>query len=142
MEGVYKYVTQLANAQRRLIDRLARDRAYSGAQGKVIHYLFENKDRTVYQKDIERDFGMRPSTATELIKSLEEMKLISRIPDRKDGRYKEIVLMKEAQELREKVSEDMHELETRMVKGLDEDELILWVKITSRMLENLKEEEK
>lgn len=142
MESIYKYVTQLANAQRRLIDKLAKKRAYSGTQGKVMHYLFENSENTVYQKDIERDFGMRPSTATELIKSLEEMKLISRIPDRKDGRYKEIVLMKEAQKLREEVSEDMHELETRMVKGLDEDELILWVKITSRMLENLKEEEK
>ena len=79
MEGVYKYVTQLANAQRRLIDRLARDRAYSGAQGKVIHYLFENKDRTVYQKDIERDFGVRPATATELIKTLEKMEMINQV---------------------------------------------------------------
>ena len=140
MEGVYKYVTQLANAQRRLIDRLARDRAYSGAQGKVIHYLFENKDRIVYQKDIERDFGVRPATATELIKTLEKMEMIRRIPSSKDGRYKEIVLTENADVLKQTVSGDMHELESCMTKGIEEDQLRLWAEITGKMLENLGEE--
>ena len=140
MESVYKYVTQLANAQRRFIDKLAKKRPYSSAQGKVIHYLFENRNKTVYQKDIERDFGIRPATATELINSLEKMELIRRIPSIKDGRYKELVLTDNAEKLRDAVSEDMSELEKSMTMGLTEEDLLLWAKITSVILENLKEE--
>ena len=140
MESVYKYVTQLANAQRRFIDKLAKKRPYSSAQGKVIHYLFENRNNTVYQKDIERDFGIRPATATELINSLEKMELIRRIPSIKDGRYKELVLTDNAEKLRDAVSEDMSELEKSMTMGLTEEDLLLWTKITSVILENLKEE--
>ena len=140
MESVYKYVTQLANAQRRFIDKLAKKRPYSSAQGKVIHYLFENRNNTVYQKDIERDFGIRPATATELINSLEKMELIRRIPSIKDGRYKELVLTDNAEKLRDAVSEEMSELEKSMTMGLTEEDLLLWAKITSVILENLKEE--
>ena len=37
---IYKYISQLSNMQRRLIDRLAKDKDYSGTEGKLIHYLF------------------------------------------------------------------------------------------------------
>ena len=50
---IYKYISQLSNMQRRLIDRLAKDKDYSGTEGKLIHYLFENRDKTVYQKNID-----------------------------------------------------------------------------------------
>ena len=56
---VYKYISQLANMQRRLIDRLAKDKSYSGTEGKLIHFLFENSDKTVFQKNIESVFGLR-----------------------------------------------------------------------------------
>ncbi len=138
LESIYKYVTQLANAQRRLIERLAKEKTYSGTQGKVIHYLFANKENTVYQKHIERDFGMRASTATELIHSLEKMEMVRRVPSKKDGRYKEILLTEKAITLRDDVSADMNELEQRMKKNLSDEELLLWVKVTCKMLDNLK----
>lgn len=140
LKGIYKYVTQLANAQRRLIDRLAKERAYSGTQGKVIHYLFEHRDKTVYQKDIERDFGMRPATATELIKTLEKLELVRRIPGEKDARFKEIILTEKAENLQKSVSDDMEWLERCMMKGLSEEELALWEKVTLKMMDNMREE--
>ena len=140
MKGIYKYVTQLANAQRRLIDRLAKERAYSGTQGKVIHYLFEHRDKTVYQKDIERDFGMRPATATELIKTLEKLELVRRIPGEKDTRFKEIILTEKAENLQKSVSDDMEWLERCMMKGLSEEELAVWEKVTLKMMDNMREE--
>ena len=92
MNSVYKYVTQLANSQRRFIDSLAVDKEYSGAQGKIIHYLFTHEDTVVYQKDIEKDFGLRAPTATELLKTLMKKELIQKVPSEKDARLKEIVL--------------------------------------------------
>ena len=48
---IYKYISQLANSQRRLIDRLAKGKGYSGTEGKIIHFLFENK--TMLNKIVE-----------------------------------------------------------------------------------------
>lgn len=54
----------------------------SGAQGNILNYiLVESQNRSVYQKDIEQEFGLRPSTATETLKSLEKNGLIKRETD-------------------------------------------------------------
>ena len=57
----------------------------------------ESRQRSVYQKEIEKEFGLRPSTATEALKLLEEKGLICRIPEEKDGRYKRIVFTPKAE---------------------------------------------
>jgi DNA-binding MarR family transcriptional regulator len=134
---VYKYISQLANGQRRLIDSLATNKAYSGAQGKVIHYLFNNKGKTVYQKEIEKSFGLRASTATELIKSLEKMGVIKRVPSKEDARFKEIILTEKADEYKEDVRHDMEMLEEKLTSKISKEELNYWVVITNKMLANL-----
>lgn len=134
---VYKYISQLANGQRRLIDCLATNKTYSGAQGKVIHYLFNNKDKKVYQKEIEKSFGLRASTATELIKSLEKMGLIKRVNSKEDARFKEIILTEKADEYKEDVCNDMELLEEKLTSKISKEELDCWLVITNKMLANL-----
>ena len=59
------------------------------AQGKILNYvLVESEAHSVYQKDLEREFGLRPSTVTEMLNALEQKKLIQRVSDECDGRYK------------------------------------------------------
>ena len=134
---VYKYISQLANGQRRLIDSLATNKEYSGAQCKVIHYLFNNNDKTVYQKEIEKSFGLRASTATEIIKSLEKMAVIKRVPSKEDARFKEIILTEKADEYKEDVCHDIEMLEEKLTSGISKEELDCWLVITNRMLANL-----
>ena len=138
MDPVYKLVSQLANSQRRVIDRLAKDKPYSGTQGKVIHYLYENDNRDVYQKDIEKVFGLRAATATELINSLEEEGWLMRVPSEKDRRIKNIVLTPQSKELKDSVFSDIETLEKRLTLSINDNELTQWIKITNRMIENLK----
>ena len=138
MEPVYKYITQLANAQRRLIDRLAKGKPYSGTQGKIIHYLLENEDREVYQKDIEKDFGLRAATATQLIISMEEQGWVERSPSRKDRRLKDITLTKKGKLLKGPVASDIQILVEKMTSGIKDDDLKHWMETTIQMLENLR----
>ncbi len=137
---IYKYISRLANRQRRLIDRLARDKDYSGTEGKVIHFLFENQDRTVYQKQIESVFGLRASTATQVIASLEQAGLIRRVPSKADGRYKEIVLTEKAGQYKQDVYSDMERLKEQITRGIDPGQLQLWVEITEKMIRNMEDE--
>ena len=42
------------------------------AQGKILNYvLVESEAHSVYQKDLEREFGLRPSTVTEMLNALD-----------------------------------------------------------------------
>ena len=135
--SVYKYICQLANGQRRLIDSLAMNKAYTGAQGKIIHYLFSNKDKRVYQKELEKSFGLRASTATELIKSLEKMGVVKRAPSKEDARYKEIILTNKADEYKTDVCHDLKMLEGKLTSQISKEELNCWFEITNKMLVNL-----
>lgn len=140
MKSIYKYVSQLANSQRRLIDKLAKGKEYSGTQGKVIHYLFANRTETIYQKNIEEVFGLRAPTATELLSSLEKMGVLMRVPSKKDARYREIILTEKADTLKQDVFHDMNALEERLIHNINLEDLNIWIKVTCTMLNNLGEE--
>ena len=87
-----KKINQISNRLRRRSRAIQETIGISGAQGNILNYiLVESQSRSVYQKDIEQEFGLRPSTATETLKSLEKNGLIKRETDPNDGRYKKIV---------------------------------------------------
>ena len=139
MKSIYKYVSQLANSQRRLIDKLSKDKEYSGTQGKVIHYLFANRTETIYQKNIEEVFGLRASTATELVSSLEKMGMLKRVPSKKDARFREIILTEKAEMLKKDVFQDINALEEHLINNINQEELNTWINVTCKMLSNLGE---
>ena len=45
---------------------------FSGAQGRTLHFLLAHTKSDIFQKDIEEEFGLRPPTATALLKELEQ----------------------------------------------------------------------
>ena len=86
-----KMINRISNRLRRRSLQIQTKLGISGAQGNVLDYiLIESEKHSVYQKEIEQEFGLRPSTATELMRSMEQKGLISRIPEEFDGRYKRI----------------------------------------------------
>lgn len=138
MQALYKYINHLANSQRRLIEKLSLDRDYSGAQGKVIHFLFCNTDRVIHQKDIEKEFGMRASTVAEMLRTMEQKGVIHRITSREDARYREIQLTQRAEQYKEAVFSDMEVLQQTLTDGIGEEDLKIWAKVSEKMLENYK----
>ena len=68
-----KKINQISNRLRRRSRAIQETIGIGGAQGNILNYiLVESQNRSVYQKDIEQEFGLRPSTATETLKSLEK----------------------------------------------------------------------
>lgn len=60
--------------------------------GWIIGYLNENKDRNVYQKDIESVFAISRSTVTNILKLMEKKGYITRTSVDSDARLKKIEL--------------------------------------------------
>ena len=105
------------------------------AQGKILNFiLVESVLHPVYQKDIEKEFSLRPPTVTEMLKSLEARELILRIPDEQDGRFKQIVFTEKAAAVKDK---EIHETEELLLRGISEEELKEFIRITEKMLQNL-----
>ena len=88
-------IGKLSNQIRRKLEAFSCRSDFSGAQGKVLHFLLA-QPHDVFQKDVEQVYGMRASTATELLKQMEKNGLIFREPAEHDNRLKRIVLTEKA----------------------------------------------
>ena len=136
-EHASSYIGILANRLRREIDALSFRGQYSGTEGKALHFILAHEDSELFQKDLEDEFGLRPPSASALVKKLEQDGLISRVPVSYDGRLKKIVPSEKARQNREKVLRDVQDLEDRLLRGISEQDQAQWLEITKKMIENL-----
>ena len=137
-----KMINRISNRLRRRSKKAQETIGITGAKGNILDYiLVESEKHNVYQKEIEKEFGLRPSTATEVLKSLEDAGLIVRIPDETDGRFKKIVFTQKAEEIRSALREEIEESEEILLRGISPEEQECFMRITAKMLENREEEE-
>ena len=137
-----KMINRISNRLRRRSGKAQETIGITGAKGNILNYiLLESEKHNVYQKDIEKEFGLRPSTATEVLKNLEEEELIVRIQDEEDGRYKKIVFTDKAEKIRGALRGEIEKTEELRLKGITPEEQEIFMKITAEMLENLQREE-
>ncbi len=137
-----KMINRISNRLRRRSQKAQETIGITGAKGNILDYiLIESEKRSVYQKDIEKEFDLRPSTATEVLKNLEKEELIVRVPDKQDGRYKKIVFTKKAEEIRSVLRREIQRSESILLRGITGEEQDTFMKITKKMLENLEQEE-
>ena len=133
-----KMINRISNRLRRRSMAVQESVGISGSQGNILDYiLVESMTRKVYQKDIEREFGLRPPTASEVLKSLEKQELICRIPDEEDGRWKRIVFTKKAEKIHDALRREIEESEALLLQGISSEEQETFLRIAGKMLENL-----
>lgn len=133
-----RYVGKLSNKLRRKLDMLSSRTEFSGSQGRTLHFLLAQTE-DVFQKDIEEEYSIRPSTATELLKQMEKNGLILRQPVPYDNRLKRIVLTDKALTYRKQVVEDLTALEETLVSGISEEDLEVFFNVIEKMMDNLSE---
>ena len=109
----------------------------TGTHGWVIKYLYENRDRDIYQKDLEREFSVRRSTITGTIQIMEKNGLIIRESVEGDARLKKLVLTPKAIELHYMVQKTIMEFEENLEFGITEEEKELFFQITRKLRYNL-----
>ena len=67
------------------------DSLTTNMQRLVLHYiLFESLNRDIYQRDVEKEFHIRRSTATGTLQILEKNGFITRDPVKEDARLKKL----------------------------------------------------
>lgn len=134
------FLTKLIQKQ---IDSKTSDDEFTSTEGRILHYLLGQKESCeIFQKDIEAEFKIRRSTATELLQALEKKEYIKRIPTQYDARKKRIILLDKAKKLAPKVDNDLNDIDVLIKKGLSDKEVHEFERIVDIMITNAKEADK
>lgn len=113
----------------------------TGVQGWIIGYLYTHKNGpAVYQRDIEKAFKIRRSTATGILQLMEKKGLVTREPVAHDARLKRLQLTPKAIAHHELIMEKIQEVEKRLRQGLSEKEVGLFFMLMDKIKRNLEEE--
>ncbi|WEV40485.1 MarR family winged helix-turn-helix transcriptional regulator [Lactobacillus sp. ESL0681] len=97
---------RLQNVYSRNLDHYAKSIGLTGTQMLIIEYLasFRQK-KPLYQKDVEHEFNIRKSTATNILNLMVQKGLIVRMTSSVDARLKELELTQKAEQLDEQVTQ-------------------------------------
>ncbi len=133
-----RYVSKLSNKLRRKLEMLSSRNEFSGSQGRALHFLLAQTG-DIFQKDIEEEYSIRPSTATELLKQMEKNGLLIREPAPYDNRLKRIVLTDKALVYKDQVVKELTDLEETLVRGIPEEKLEVFFEVIEKMMDNLSE---
>ena len=95
----------------------------TGTHMRMIHFLYTNKDREIFQKDLEDFFQVRPSTISSNLRLMEKNGLIVRESVQQDARLKKIVLCEESSHLFESTQVIRSEIKAKFTKVLTPEEI-------------------
>ncbi|MDD3368237.1 MAG: MarR family winged helix-turn-helix transcriptional regulator [Lachnospiraceae bacterium] len=114
----------------------------TGAQNAMLGYIMDHEEKQdLFQRDLEREFNIRRSTATVMLQSLEEKNFIRRVPVERDARLKKIVLTEKAVETQIKVRGYIEKFNRQLEQGLTEEERCMLLETLRKIKNNLKEEQ-
>ena len=113
----------------------------SGTNVFIFVHLYNNKDKEIFQKDIEREFGMTRSTASNILALMEKKGLIKRIPSLVDKRLKQVVLTDLGNEYSMKVKNELDEFNGKLNACFKEEEKELLFDYLKRIDEVVKKKE-
>ena len=118
-QDVGQMVNKLHNKIRRELDISATNNGIDGAQAQVLIYLLiETRYHDVFQKDLEDKYCIRASTASAMLKKMEQAGWIVRQPLPGDNRRKRIIPTAKARAAQAGVVADIEALEAKLTKTL------------------------
>ena len=110
-------------------------------QGIVLGFISKHncEGKDVFQKDIEKEFNLRRSTASEILALMEKTKIIKREQLNNDARMKKIVLDSKAVQILQQIKKDSDTIADLAFEGVSESEKEQLEKILQKVISNLED---
>ncbi len=135
---VGRQINRISNYLRRRSQKTQEKIGLTNIQALVLDYIMASPN-SVYQKDIEKEFDLRPSSATQLICGMEEKGWIKRVSNPGDKRLKEIVFTSDSKKIKDSIKSEICETERQLIQNISKEDLEVFMKVTNMMLKNLEE---
>lgn len=133
-------IRTLSHLVKRIVDQTAFTKEEihpTGVQGWIIGYLYNNRHKEVFQRDIQEHFSIRRSTVTGILQLMEKNGFITRSSVDRDARLKRLELTPKAVELHERVGRSIRQVEERLAQSLTEEEKSEFIRLCEKIRENL-----
>ena len=137
---VGKELRNISNKMKRLVDERTsscKPESLTGMQGWIMGYIAANEGRDIFQKDVEKEFDIRRSTASGILQLMETNGYLIRQPVLRDGRLKKLVLTAKAMEIHDRISEQILRTENQLVWDFTEEEKAELMRLLRKMSDNL-----
>ncbi|MCF2682488.1 MarR family winged helix-turn-helix transcriptional regulator [Faecalicatena contorta] len=105
--------------------------------GWIIRYLYQNREKDVYQKDIEKLFSVRRSTVTNLLQLMEKKGYVRRESVASDARLKKVLLTEKGIESQETAGKLIDHIEEELADGISEEELQVFYEVIRKITDNV-----
>lgn len=103
----------------------------------MLGYLCHNQNREIFQKDLETAFCVRSSTASRLLKQLEDSGFIERHPGSTDARLKQVVATPKATALFQQIEQRVIDVEAILTRGIPPEEIDQFMQTLQKLKQNL-----
>lgn len=113
----------------------------TGSNGWIIGYLWDNRHRDIYQKDLESEFNVTRSTASKVVNLMVEKGLIVRESVKEDARLRRLSLTEKAVKVAQEMEESHERIEMQIVRGFSKEELEQFYSYLDRLKKNVEQEE-
>lgn len=139
-DDVSFYVKKLANHMERYAHtRYSRKELeeYSLMNMWVVDFLFNQKGKDTFQKDVEAEFFISPSTASKMLNLMEEKSLIKRTSLPEDGRLKKLELQPKGRKLQVICKAIRQDMEEKVTSHLTEEETAQFKSLCRKMIHSM-----
>lgn len=110
----------------------------TGTNMRIIRFLRANEHVDVYQKDVEKEFGITRSTASRVLVLMEEKGLVKRLSVEHDARLKKLVLTEKSEKMGDMMQQIGEKTDVQLLRGFSDEEKDVLYSFIDRMVENLK----
>lgn len=132
------WVNLLAHKLKKRMNASLAEYGITGVQSRVLHYIQENSAKgAVFQRDVERAFGLSRSTTTGILQLLERDGVLLRQAVPEDARLKSLVPTEKAAEIEACVHACIQRNEEALTRGISPGQLQVFLEVAQRMAENL-----
>lgn len=112
-------------------------RGATGGNVRVLIFLAHHSDRDIYQRDIEKAFGITRSTASRELTLLESNGMIARLPVEHDARLKRLVLTAHGRDAVSYLEAHGEEMESHLFEGFTPEQIEQFAQFIHRMRANI-----
>ena len=105
--------------------------------GWIIRYLYANREKDIFQKDMEQHFSIGRSTVTNIIQLMEKKGFVARQSVEHDARLKKVVLTEKGIQSHETMEALIESLDMSLVEGITDGELEVFYSVIEKLKKNL-----
>lgn len=133
-------IRTISNLIKRRIDQMVaeEEESLTAHQGWVLTYLTDHKDQDVMQRDIEKKFSIRRSTASHMLQLMEKSGYIQRISVPDDARMKKLLITEKGIEAQKRMQDRLCRFEELFQSHLSPEDLQQLQRILRQLEENIR----